>query len=133
MKPTQEQIQTLVQQWHEVEHEIGESILDGRFDLHPLTFMTWCYGRGYLTSENYNLWAADYIADKLEAIDSNYFVYSDDPEDVPYALVIDEEMASEEFYDKALSIVAEFILSIDIYQKQWKEFVQKVENDEPID
>lgn len=136
MKPTEKQIQDFVTEWRETERELGESILDGRFPLNPQTFMTWCFGRGYLTGDQYNAWVADYRLQALEATDENYFVYTDDGESVPYAVVIDESMHSsdnDDLYEKAIAIVGEFILSIDAYGERWNDFVQKVKNDDEVD
>lgn len=108
----------------EFECEAGEDFFDQGFDLHPLTFMSWCLGRGYLTPEQYNLWAYDYRFDKLSsAHEPNDFVYDSDCLDVPYALFSESEW-TEEGREKAYLIVAEFISEITVYQERLVEFLK---------
>ncbi|PLS19203.1 hypothetical protein CVD28_01990 [Bacillus sp. M6-12] len=108
------------------EQRAGESFLDQGFNLHELTFMTWCYGKGYLTKEKYNLWVNGYQEDTLEATDANYYVYAPKDhygDDVPFAVVISEEW-NEKDQEKAHRILAEFISGIDLYVDRLKEFVK---------
>lgn len=108
------------------EHDRGESFLDQGFDLNPLTFMTWCLGKGLLSPDRYNHWVVDWNRNKLEAIDANYFVYNsyDYHGEVPFAVVSSEEWNDED-QEKAYRILAEFISQIDVYQKRFAEYIEE--------
>lgn len=111
------------------EMEVGEDFLDQGFNLHPLTFMTWCFGKGYLTKEKYNLWSDAYTSRikgmYLESHDANYFVYASHGCKVPFAVVSSDDW-NEECQHKAYMILAEFISKIDIYIDRLKEFTKEV-------
>lgn len=107
------------------EDNAGESFTDYfNSDIHALTYMSWCLGRGYLSSKQYNMWAKAYRQNELEATDPNYFVYnSETDEDAMFALVISEEW-NEEDQEKAYRILAEFISEIDVYVLRLLEFLR---------
>ncbi|PHE70582.1 hypothetical protein [Bacillus wiedmannii] len=103
----------------------GEDFLDQGFNLNELTFMTWCFGKGYITREKYNLWVTAYSNNELEAIDANYYVYDwQDCGDVPWAVVIGKDFEDED-WKKAMYILAEFISEIDVYIERLKEYVKE--------
>lgn len=104
----------------EWESEAGESFLD-RFDgyLRANNFMFWCMGRRYISKENFGLWETDWRKNELEADCANYYVCS---EDTPYAII-----KSEDDWDKAHLIVAEFISESPTYIRRFKEFLKEGE------
>lgn len=116
-----EEIYNSIVEW---QWEAGESFTDNfNSDIHPLTFMTWCLGKGYLTTEKYNMWGKAYRNNELEAEDPNYFVYNEyEDEDCMFAVVISKEY-NEEDQEKAFRILAEFISEIDIYQERLQKFL----------
>jgi hypothetical protein len=115
------------------QNDIGEDILDGRLDIHPLTFMTWCLGRKYINKEKYNVWSRHYIEDDLEATDSNYYVYdAEDTSGTPYAVVYSKEW-NEEDYHKAMMYLAEFISESEVYQKRLDDLINPPEDDDDDD
>lgn len=116
-----EEIFNIIVKW---EQDAGESLLDQGFNLKESTFMTWCFGKGYLSRKQYNDWLSDYTENKLEAIDANYYVYNEEGDyGVNYAVVISDEWNVED-YNKAYMILSEFISEIDIYIERLKEFVR---------
>lgn len=109
------------------EYKAGESFLDQGFDLHPLTFMTWCLGKGYLSKEKYDKWVIAYQKNKIEAIDANYFVYCPKDlygEDAPFAVIISSEWNLKD-QEKAYRILSEFISEIDLYLKRLKDYISE--------
>lgn len=107
------------------QHDHGEDFLDQGFNLDEKTFMTWCFGRKYITREQYNLWVDAYRHGQLEAIDANYYVYDwQGCKDVPWAVVITEDY-EEEAWDKAFLILAEFISEIDVYIERLQKYVSE--------
>jgi hypothetical protein len=116
-----QEIYESVMEW---QMEAGESFTDYfNSDIHPLTYMSWCLGRGYLSPEKYNMWAKAYRKNELEATDPNYFVYNEyGDEDAMFAVVVSEDFNEEDF-EKAFRILAEFISEIDIYQDRLKRFL----------
>jgi hypothetical protein len=113
--------------------EAGEEILDGRLDIHPLTFMSWCLGRRYISKEKFNVWARHFMEDELEATDSNYYVYdAEDMNGTPYAVVYSKE-TNDDDYHKAMMYLAEFISESDEYQKRLEELINPSEDDDDDD
>lgn len=109
----------------EWENEIGESFVDN-FDseIHPLTYMTWCLGRGYLSSEKYDMWSVAYQNGILEACDANYFIYSEKSSELPlFAVVVSDEWNEAE-QEVAYRILAEFISEIRVYTIRFKDFLK---------
>lgn len=122
MKLTKEIVRDSIRAW---EMDAGEDFFDNSLiRINPLTLMTWCYGKGYLTYKQYNDWSADYAKRKLKAIDENYYVYNDDGEyGVSYALVSSDDY-NEEDYEKALLIFGEFVCEIWTYEKRFRDFLE---------
>lgn len=119
---TTQEIYETIKEWELVN---GEDLFDQGFDLNEKTFMPWCLGRGYLTSEKFNLWVKNIHS--LEARDANYYLYSScDESAVPWAVVISDEW-NEADLNKAYRIVSEFISEIDQYTARLKEFTQEEE------
>ncbi len=110
----------------EFEIELGEDFFDQGFFLHPLTFMSWCLGKGHLTQEKYGLWNEDYRNNpNSSAHDPQDFVYNweKDYVDAPYAIVVEEDY-TDEGRVKAYSVVAEFISEIELYKDRFYEFLK---------
>ena len=108
----------------EWQKEAGESFTDYfNADIHPLTYMTWCLGRGYLSPEKYNMWAEVYRKNKLEANDPNYFVYNEHSDgNAMFAVVISDDWNDQD-QEKAFRILAEFISEIEVYQRRFQIFL----------
>lgn len=106
------------------EHEAGESFVDRfGYNINEMLFMTWCFGKGYLSRKKYNLWIEAFKQNELEATDANYYVYNDEGEyGVPYAVIITDDW-NEKAYHKAYMIIAEFISGFNMYQKRFTEFI----------
>jgi hypothetical protein len=117
---TKEEIFKVIVEW---EQDVGESLLDQGFDLNEKTYSTWCFGKGYINREQYNLWVNAYSENELEAIDANYYVYDDDCGDVPWA-VVKSNGFEQELYEKAYIILSEFISEIDVYVERLEEFAK---------
>lgn len=116
---TPEDVYETLKDW-ELDH--GEDLFDQGFDLNERTFMPWCLGKGYITSEKFNLWVKN--INSLEACDANYYLYSSrDESDVAWAVVTSDEW-NEADLDKAYRIVSEFISEIAQYTERLKEFTQ---------
>lgn len=127
-----EEVFSKINEWEE---ENGESFVDYfNSDIHALTYMSWCLGRGHITPEKFDLWAEAYNANNLEAEDPNYFVYNaeDHRGDVPFAVVISAEWNRED-QDKAYGILAEFISEMKVYVGRLKAFLAEAENPEAIE
>lgn len=127
MKITKELVVDKIREW---EMDAGESFFDnGLININPLTFMTWCYGKGYLTYEQYNNWTLDFSSNKLKAIDENYYIYNQEGEyGAQFAVVISEEYNDED-YEKALLIFGEFVEGNIVYQARFKEFLKGFEGE----
>lgn len=111
------------QKIREYEMEAGESFFDGAFAVKPLTFMSWCLGRKYITPEQYDDWLVAYINDDLEGTDENYFIYNSQGEyGASFAPVVVEEW-SEESQEKADLILGEFISESKVYRNRFREFM----------
>lgn len=121
MRLTKEIVKDSIRAW---EMDAGESFFDNSLiQINPLTLMTWCYGKGYLTYQQYNDWSTDYTRGELEAIDENYYIYNQDGEHgSSYALVSSDDY-NEEDYEKALLIFGEFVCDILTYEVRFKEFM----------
>lgn len=116
---TKEEIFKLIREW---EMNAGESFTDYfGSDMNELTFMTWCFGKGYINREQYNLWVKNMHT--LEGNDANYYVYNGYGEDVPWAVISSDW--NEEDFEKAYMVLAEFISEIDAYQIRLKKFLEE--------
>ena len=125
---TKEEVFAEIYAWQE---RNGESFVDYfNADIKAPTYMAWCLGRQYITPDQYNAWVAAYGQNKLEADDPNYFVYNEEnDEDAPFAVVISEEW-NEPDWDKAYSILSEFIAEIDVYTERLNRFLAEADSDE---
>jgi len=121
MTRTKEQILEAILKWEE---DNGESFTD-YFDanMNADTFIFWCVGKGYITTEQYRQWEKQYRQKISYASDLNSYLYNEDNDpDVPYAIVITEEF-NQEALEKAFGILAEFIETSLIYQERFEEFL----------
>lgn len=127
-----EKVTTTAESIREWEHKHGESFVD-RFEsnLKASTFMTWCYGKGYLSSEQYNEWLALYVADDFEADCANYFVSSDGTDNTWAVVQYDEstDEAYEESYRRETEVLGEFIDAIDLYKVRFEKFMSEEESE----
>lgn len=117
--------QELAEEMWELQSELGESLMDDAFgaEINPRTFMTWCYGKGYINRKQFNAFVEADANKKLEAQDMNYILISDD-EDVIFTVVLTDR-DNDEDEKKALLILAEFVLAIDVYMERWDKFVKE--------
>ena len=103
--------------------EAGESFLDYfDGDFNAVSFMMWCRGREYVTVEQFNLWEKAYIGGEDEADEAQSLVHDCHGENIPYA-VVSEENWTEEGQKRAFMILAEFISESVIYQERLHEFL----------
>lgn len=112
-----------------VEYNLGESLMDDNFGslINARTLMTWCYGKGYLTREQFNLFVQADADGELEAEDMNYILFDADNE-VPFAIVSYNEDKPEDKdrdYKKAFVILAEFVLAVDVYLERWNKWSEE--------
>lgn len=109
----------------EYELEAGESFFDGAFTVHPLTFMSWCLGRKHITPEQYDDWTKAYIANDLEGIDENYFIYNSQGKyGASFAPVVVDDW-TEESQEKADLILGEFICESKTYRNRFRKFMEE--------
>lgn len=122
---TKEEIFKAIIDW---EQEAGESFTDYfSSGIDGKTFMTWCFGKGYISREQFNQWVEAWSKKKLESNCSNYFVYNEyGNKNAPFAVVITEEY-SDEAQEKAYKILAEFISGIDVYITRLNKFLSEYE------
>lgn len=110
------------------ESEHGESFLDQGFNLNELTFMTWCYGKNYISKDKYNHWVSAYLRNNIEAKDANYYVYGvsdyvgDDAS--AFAVVTSNEWNKVD-QEQAYRILSEFISGIDVYIERFKKYINE--------
>lgn len=105
------------------ENEHGESFVDHfNSDIKESTFMAWCLGKCYISSDKFNKWMQSYLEEKLESKDPNYYLYDSDGGEVEFAVVTSEEWTMEA-QDEAHKILAEFISEIDIYISRFNKFI----------
>lgn len=113
------------QKIREYEIEAGESFFDGAFTVHPLTFMSWCLGRGHITPSQYDDWTDAYRSNELEGIDENYFIYNSQGKyGASFAPVVVDDW-SEESQEKADLILGEFISESRVYRYRFIEFLKE--------
>lgn len=121
MKITKELVHAKIREY---EMEAGESFFDGAFTVNPLTFMSWCLGRGYITPEQYDDWSNAYSKNDLEGIDENYFIYNNQGEHgASFAPVVADNW-SEESQEKADLILGEFICESKVYRLRFNKFMK---------
>lgn len=124
-------MKTTAERIREWEQENGESFVDYfESNLKASTFMTWCYGKGYLSSGQYNEWLALYVAKDFEADCANYFVSSYGNGNT-WAVVQYDETCDESFeqsYDRECEILGEFINAIDVYKERFEKFISEGES-----
>ena len=109
----------------EYEIEAGESFFDGAFTVRPLTFMSWCLGRGHITPKQYDDWSDAYNKNELAGIDENYFIYNwQDMDEASFAPVVVEEW-SEESQERADLILGEFISVSKVYRNRFRKFMEE--------
>lgn len=106
----------------EWEQEAGESFTDYFSDINEVSFMMWALGRKYITPQQFNLWEEAFSKRELEATCFNYYLYSSNGSDVPFACVNDGHDWTEEGQEKAYRIFAEFVSESTTYQKRLKAF-----------
>lgn len=110
----------------EFEMDAGEDFFDQScMTIGALTYMTWCLGKGYISSKQYNSWAKAYNSDELEAIDENYYIYnSQGGFGSSFAVVVSDDY-NEEDYKKALLIFGEFVCEIEVYTERFYKFLDE--------
>lgn len=107
----------LIKKFYEIECEAGEAIFDEMIEINPPTFMFWCLGKKYITNKNVDIWYEDWRNNKLEAIDSNYYIHGDEV----YSIV-----NSDEDYSKAVDIFCEFCSEIIVYTNRLNKLYEEV-------
>jgi hypothetical protein len=109
----------------EFEKESGEFFLDQFEDINPMIFMSWCLGKGYIKSSQFDKWVEAFNEDKIEALDPNYFVYSAIDHAgtgaAEFAMIV-SPVWNEEDHDRSLHRVAEFIADIEGYRERLFDF-----------
>lgn len=111
-----EQIYEAIRTW---EYTAGESFFDyNERMVYVPCFMFWCFGKGYITQEQINLFAADF-----ESEHSEYYldgIISGDNEGFALIEYCEDNEEFEKRYSTSMMIVAEFLSLTDLYQKRFK-------------
>jgi hypothetical protein len=107
------------------EKDTGEFFFDQFPDINPMIFMSWCLGKGYIKSSQFDKWVEAFNEDKIEALDPNYFIYSAIDHSgtgaAEFAMIV-SPVWNEEDHDRALFRLAEFIADIEGYRERLFDF-----------
>lgn len=107
------------------EQENGESFIE-EFDsnINPISFMFWCYGRGYITREKFLLWEDNFTKKKISAHCLNTYLYNEDGKNGPNFSIINSDEYNNDDYETALSILSNFIYSSNTYLERFNKFMK---------
>lgn len=109
----------------EYEWDAGESFAESGYRINELQFMSWCYGRGYLTPEQYNEWSKLWQSSEVEACDMSCYLHNDDGADGFSFALVHSDGYDIEVAKQAYLIVGEFIVSVDIHCDRFMKFLEK--------
>lgn len=119
-----EMIYQIIQKWQD---ETEVDFIEYCFDISPLTFMSWCLGKGYQTSKKYNLWVEAYTSDDFykstTSKDACSYMYNWQGEyGEQYAVIVEDDW-TDKGQEKIFKIIAEITSEIDVYQARFKNFM----------
>lgn len=115
------------------EYHHGENFFDqNEIYINPLTLMTWCFGKGYLSKEQYDEWSSYYgskdIVKRLYATDEMNYLYNHQYPHLSFGFaVVTSKEYNEEDYFRALCIFAEFIMAMQVYTERMIDVIKNNE------
>lgn len=106
------------------QNQAGEDFLD-YFDssVNEVSFMFWCYGKGYISQERFNVWEEAYNNAGRFGHSLSEYLYNCYDEDNGFSVVYSDDWEQEK-QDEAYTIIAEFISRSVTYQRRFFEFLR---------